>query len=373
MTWGGARWFETHAGGRLTPMQVIQDAADKFLIGSGAAGAKHADIRQASLDQLFAIDSTGLQAVVAFLTESVGSLAGALAQAAADEQAQKESWETQLGEMRAQQEKVAAQLEETQAKVASQEESLSAAAAAADAAAAVSAAAAAAAAAAGDDSGGGIPPELFAQLSAGTTAVQEDQQALRKEFAELKGWAESLQGETKGFEEALQNTKASLQKGDEAERRVLKIEIARVEAEIAKLAAMRAEDVAAAKRAPKKEAHKKTKAKTEEEMEAEEQDRAIMENPDWLEGAWKTKFGDVPGIILQVENGEGTYGREKPPERVYDLKYDGDKVTGRWGAAKTSRSIREGQFEFTASADRKTFTGVYGGEWSYPPSLLCAI
>ena len=290
---------------------LIADSAARFLAGS-AAGAEKSELAAASLGSLVGFDTSQLQATIGFLVESVRVLAGA-AQQAAEAEERHAAMAASLTELRAQQEHLGSSLQEQ------------AAAAAAAAAQQEQARLAAAAAAAGD--GETVAASAVQDLGAQIASVQEtatglaaDQALLREEFAAFKLLAEELQGKHKSIGESLQETKTSVEKGDEAERRALAAEIARVEAEIAALAALREEDQAAASAAGAKGGKKKKKKKTaaEEAAEAAAAEEAAAARAVWLEGVWNTQFGNVPGIVLKVEGTTGLYGtkvraRAQPP------------------------------------------------------------
>ena len=279
---------------------LIADSAARFLAGS-AAGAEKSELAAASLGSLVGFDTSQLQATIGFLVESVRVLAGA-AQQAAEAEERHAAMAASLTELRAQQEQMGSNLQEQ-------------AAAAAAAAAQQEQARLAAAAAAGD--GETVAASAVQDLGAQIASVQEtatglaaDQALLREEFAAFKLLAEELQGKHKSIGESLQETKTSVEKGDEAERRALAAEIARVEAEIAALAALREEDQAAASAAAAKGGKKKKKKKTaaEEAAEAAAAEEAAAARAVWLEGVWNTQFGNVPGIVLKVEGTTGLYG-----------------------------------------------------------------
>jgi len=288
---------------------LIADSAARFLAGS-AAGAEKSELAAASLGSLVGFDTSQLQATIGFLVESVRVLAGA-AQQAAEAEERHAAMAASLTELRAQQEHLGSSLQEQ--------------AAAAAAAAAQQEQARLAAAAAGD--GETVAASAVQDLGAQIASVQEtatglaaDQALLREEFAAFKLLAEELQGKHKSIGESLQETKTSVEKGDEAERRALAAEIARVEAEIAALAALREEDQAAASAAGAKGGKKKKKKKTaaEEAAEAAAAEEAAAARAVWLEGVWNTQFGNVPGIVLKVEGTTGLYGtkvraRAQPP------------------------------------------------------------
>jgi len=288
---------------------LIADSAARFLAGS-AAGAEKSELAAASLGSLVGFDTSQLQATIGFLVESVRVLAGA-AQQAAEAEERHAAMAASLTELRAQQEQLGSSLQEQ--------------AAAAAAAAAQQEQARLAAAAAGD--GETVAASAVQDLGAQIASVQEtatglaaDQALLREEFAAFKLLAEELQGKHKSIGESLQETKTSVEKGDEAERRALAAEIARVEAEIAALAALREEDQAAASAAGAKGGKKKKKKKTaaEEAAEAAAAEEAAAARAVWLEGVWNTQFGNVPGIVLKVEGTTGLYGtkvraRAQPP------------------------------------------------------------
>ena len=287
---------------------LIADSAARFLAGS-AAGAEKSELAAASLGSLVGFDTSQLQATIGFLVESVRVLAGA-AQQAAEAEERHAAMAASLTELRAQQEQLGSSLQEQ---------------AAAAAAAAAQQEQARLAAAAGD--GETVAASAVQDLGAQIASVQEtatglaaDQALLREEFAAFKLLAEELQGKHKSIGESLQETKTSVEKGDEAERRALAAEIARVEAEIAALAALREEDQAAASAAGAKGGKKKKKKKTaaEEAAEAAAAEEAAAARAVWLEGVWNTQFGNVPGIVLKVEGTTGLYGtkvraRAQPP------------------------------------------------------------
>eukprot|EP01048_Picozoa_sp_COSAG05_P010150 COSAG05_NODE_878_length_6804_cov_4.974944_5_plen_1066_part_00 len=341
----------------MTPTDAISTRATKFLVGSGADGAaaQRAPIEDVALGQLLAIDTSKLQTVIAFLTESVGAIADTVAKNKAEGLALHDTLHEKLAGVRAAQDEMGAQLVETAAKVASHDTAV-------------------AALSSGD---GETPPALATQLqeiSESTAVLKAEQGALRKEFDDLRGWAESVEGNTKAFEDTLATTKAEAKKGDEAERRALQAEIARVEMEIAKLAAMRAEDEAERKREKKAEKRKvkekKPKVEAGGSAEKPEEEEIEEEQPDFnrfLEGVWNTSLGQTQGVILVVKDDKGNYGNFDPQDRLYEIEYADPndeglftKVSGRWGSATGAPGVpRSGVFSFTVSADRHSFTGVY--------------
>jgi hypothetical protein len=187
----------------------IADSCTQFLLGSGAAGASAAaaapDVAAIALGQLLSVDTTKLQATLAFLTESVCTLAAAAAQAQGMQQARSTRWDSSLAELRKSQEVASAQLQITQARLQSFSEGEGG--APADEAAAAGLA------------------ERVGVLEGGRSAVASELEALRQDFTNL---AEGLQGGQQNIESSLEQTKVSLQKADAAERRALEVEIARV-------------------------------------------------------------------------------------------------------------------------------------------------
>ena len=133
-------------------------------------------------------------------------------------------------------------------------------------------------------------------MAAGMALVGEESEPAaarrRRIAARIAGERAAAERHLQGFDHAALDRRA----------RAIAAEIARVEAEIARLAALRAEDQAAAKRAVKP-----TKSTAAAEKVAAEKAKKLAV---WLEGVWDTKLGGHDGVVLKVVDGEGLYGNK---------------------------------------------------------------
>ena len=264
---------------------MIADNASRFLSNSSGSGSK-SDVSSASLGSLVELNFDKLQGTIAFLVESVRVLAGA-AQRAAENEERQARLEASLKEVRENQQALINSIEEQAAEAERQEKARME-------------------AMAGEDK---VGTSVVLELDAKITALQDkteglagDHAQLRSEFDQFKLFAEELQHSTQTIEQSIEQTNKLSKQGDEEERRALAAEIARVEAEIARLAAMRAEDQAAAKRTVKP-----TKSSAAaEKVAAEKAKKAAV----WLDGVWDTTLGGTSGVVLKVTDGEGLYGNK---------------------------------------------------------------